>query len=62
MLAFLLMICGDDIKEKIEHIYKTYHRDMLRYAKGQLKKMNDVNESELAQMKEIRGGLGINHL
>lgn len=40
MLAFLLMICGDDIKEKIEHIYKTYHRDMLRYAKGQLKKMN----------------------
>lgn len=40
MLAFLLMICDDDIKEKIEHIYKTYHRDMLRYAKGQLKKMN----------------------
>ena len=29
---------------------------------GQLKKMNDVDENELAQMKEIRGGLGINHL
>ena len=40
LLSFFLMICGDDIKEKIEHIYKTYHRDMLRYAKGQLKKMN----------------------
>ena len=29
---------------------------------GQLKKMNDVNETDLAHMKEIRGGLGINHL
>lgn len=29
---------------------------------GQLKKMNDVKESDLAYMKEIRGGLGINHL
>ena len=29
---------------------------------AQLKKMNDVNVDELAQMKEIRGGLGINHL
>ena len=40
MLAFLLMICDDDIKEKIEHIYKKYHHDMLKYAKVQLKKMN----------------------
>ena len=31
-------------------------------ALGQLKKMNDVEESDLAYMKEIRGGLGINHL
>lgn len=29
---------------------------------GQLKKMNDVEESDLTYMKEIRGGLGINHL
>ena len=29
---------------------------------GQLKKMNDVASEELAHMKEIRGGLGINHL
>ena len=29
---------------------------------GQLKKMNAVEENELAYMKEIRGGLGINHL
>ena len=29
---------------------------------GQLKKMSDVEENELAYMKEIRGGLGINHL
>ena len=29
---------------------------------GQLKKMNDVQETDLAYMKEIRGGLGINHL
>ena len=29
---------------------------------GQLKKMNDVEETDLAYMKEIRGGLGINHL
>ena len=29
---------------------------------GQLKKMNDVEENDLAYMKEIRGGLGINHL
>ena len=29
---------------------------------GQLKKMNDVEESELSYMKEIRGGLGISHL
>ena len=29
---------------------------------GQLKKMNDVEEADLAYMKEIRGGLGINHL
>lgn len=28
----------------------------------QLKQMNDVKESDLAYMKEIRGGLGINHL
>ena len=29
---------------------------------GQLKKMNDVQETDLAYMKEIRGSLGINHL
>ena len=29
---------------------------------GQLKKMNDVKENDLAYMKEIRGGLGIKHL
>ena len=29
---------------------------------GQLKKMSDVEENDLAYMKEIRGGLGINHL
>ena len=29
---------------------------------GQLKKMNDVRENELAYMKEIRVGLGIHHL
>ena len=29
---------------------------------GQLKQMNDVEETDLAYMKEIRGGLGINHL
>ena len=29
---------------------------------GQLKKMNDIEENDLAYMKEIRGGLGINHL
>ena len=29
---------------------------------GQLKQMNNVEENELAYMKEIRGGLGINHL
>ena len=29
---------------------------------GQLKKMNDVHESDLAYMKEIRSGLDINHL
>ena len=29
---------------------------------GQLKKMNNVEENELAYMKEIRGRLGINHL
>lgn len=29
---------------------------------GQLKKMNAVQETDLAYMKEIRGGLGINHL
>ena len=29
---------------------------------GQLKKMNDVNESDLNYMKEIRGALGITHL
>ena len=29
---------------------------------GQLKKMNDVKEGDLNYMKEIRGGLGINHL
>lgn len=29
---------------------------------GQLKKMNDVHADDLAYMKEIRGGLGINHL
>jgi hypothetical protein len=28
----------------------------------QLKQMNEVEESDLAYMKEIRGGLGINHL
>ena len=40
MLSFLLMICDDDDKEKVEHIYKKYRRDMLKYAKVQLKKMN----------------------
>ncbi|MBQ9714486.1 MAG: hypothetical protein IJV83_04105, partial [Clostridia bacterium] len=29
---------------------------------GQLKKMNAVQETDLTYMKEIRGGLGINHL
>jgi len=29
---------------------------------GQLKKMNDVEPNDLAHMKEIRSGLGINHL
>lgn len=29
---------------------------------GQLKKMNDVHPTDLAHMKEIRSGLGINHL
>jgi hypothetical protein len=29
---------------------------------GQLKKMNDVEATDLAYMKDIRGGLGINHL
>ena len=29
---------------------------------GQLKQMNAVEENDLAYMKEIRGGLGINHL
>ena len=29
---------------------------------GQLKKMNEVEVEDLAYMKEIRGGLGINHL
>lgn len=40
MLSFLLMVCDDDDKEKVEHIYKKYHHDMLKYAKVQLKKMN----------------------
>ena len=40
MLSFLLTVCDDDDKEKVEHIYKKYHNDMLKYAKGQLKKMN----------------------
>ena len=29
---------------------------------GQLKKMSDVEETDLTYMKEIRGGLGINHI
>ncbi len=29
---------------------------------GQLKKINNVEEKDLAYMKEIREGLGINHL
>ena len=40
LLSFLLMVCDDDDKEKVKHIYKKYHHDMLKYAKVQLKKMN----------------------
>ena len=40
LLSFFLMICDDDDKEKVKHIYKKYHHDMLKYAKVQLKKMN----------------------
>ena len=43
LLSFLLMVCDDDDKEKVEHIYKKYHRGMLKYAKSQLKKMNVVD-------------------
>ena len=43
LLSFLLLVCDDDDKEKVEYIYKKYHHNMLKYAKHQLKRRSVPN-------------------
>ena len=49
-------------KGDLYEIIAGHHRLAAAKAIGQLKQMNAVEENDLAYMKEIRGGLGINHL
>ena len=43
MLTFLLSITEEDNKSKTEHIYKTYHDDMIRFARYRLRIAGCVN-------------------
>lgn len=36
MLTFLLSVCGDEAREKVVYLYKTYHDKMVRLAKRRL--------------------------
>lgn len=43
MLAFLLLIAEEGYREKIEYLYRTFHTDLLRFAKGRLRQRGDKN-------------------
>ncbi len=40
MLSILLTMVDDDNKPKIRYLYKTYHEDMIRFARAKLRQMN----------------------
>ena len=39
MLSCLLLMAGEDSREQVIYLYKTFHREMLIFAKSRLKKM-----------------------
>ncbi len=43
MLTFLLSITEESNQSKTEHIYKTYHDDMIRFARYRLRKAGCIN-------------------